>query len=303
MPNAVHYQPAGRQGTRKGTAPARPELSRRATLSPASARSLLMTVLGEFALPSGRPVWTSTLLYVLGALGIEEKSARQAISRAATDGWIASERSGRRVRWMLTPPGRRLLTEGAERIYSMGAERPRWDGRWLILIVTVPESQRKLRHRLHTRLSWAGLGNPTPGMWVTPNASREAEVKQITEDLGVDAAAFSFTGPFAGVGSERALAERAWDLDAVAAHYEAFLDAFSGVRPEPGDPILLAQVWLVHEWRRFPFLDPQLPEELLPPKWIGQRAATLFRKQHTAWHTGAQRRWAELAADGSTAGS
>ncbi len=33
---------------------------------------------------------------------------------------------------------------------------------------------------------------------------------------------------------------------------------------------------LVHQWRRFPFLDPDLPTELLPPDWPGQEAAHRF---------------------------
>src|SRR5664280_2475439 len=43
-----------------------------------SARSLLVTVLGEFVLPAGGWVWTGTLVVVRGALGIEAGAARQA---------------------------------------------------------------------------------------------------------------------------------------------------------------------------------------------------------------------------------
>jgi phenylacetic acid degradation operon negative regulatory protein len=274
----------------------RPVLSRRHSIGSGSARSLLLTVLGEFVLPSGHPAWTSALLHVLAGLGAEEKSARQAIARTAADGWIRSARDGRRVRWALTPVGRRLLTEGTERIYSHGATRQAWDGRWLIVMASVPESRRKLRHQLHTRLAWAGFGNPSAGMWVSPHPEREAEVKQITQDLGLDPAAFSFTGPFAGIGAERTLVQRAWDLDAVKERYEAFLDGFAGLRPGPGDPTLLAQVRLVHEWRRFPFLDPLLPDELLPPRWTGQRARRLFDRQHAAWQESARERWHEISA-------
>ena len=32
----------------------------------------------------------------------------------------------------------------------------------------------------------------------------------------------------------------------------------------------------MHAWRRFPFLDPKLPAELLPAEWAGARAAALF---------------------------
>jgi len=52
----------------------------------------------------------------------------------------------------------------------------------------------------------------------------------------------------------------------------------------------------VHEWRRFPFLDPQLPAELLPPQWIGARAAAVFHDRHAAWHDKAQAQFAELGA-------
>jgi phenylacetic acid degradation operon negative regulatory protein len=272
-----------------------PALSRRHSVGAASARSLLLTVLGEYVLPADEPVWTSALVRVLGGLGVEEKASRQAMARTAAEGWIAPLRTGRRVRWDLTDPGRRLLTEGAERIYSFAAQGPAWDGRWLVLTVTVPESQRQLRHQVRTRLSWAGFGSPVPSMWVSTSTAREAEAKQILTDLGLGEAAFSFTGQFGGIGSSKNLVEQAWDLCTVADRYDAFLAEFAAARPAPGEATMLTQVRLVHEWRRFPFLDPQLPAELLPPKWIGKRAATVFRERHTAWHDAAQRHWRELA--------
>jgi hypothetical protein len=101
-------------------------VSRRREVGDTSARSLLTTVLGEYVLPRGRPVWTSALVETLALFGVEEKSARQALARTAKGaGWLASERVGRRTRWALTPPGRRLLTEGAQRIYDFGSGEPR----------------------------------------------------------------------------------------------------------------------------------------------------------------------------------
>jgi phenylacetic acid degradation operon negative regulatory protein len=289
MPPGAAARPSGATG---------PALSRRHNISAPSARSLLLTVLGELVLPAGRPVWTSALLQVLGGLGVEEKSARQAIARTAADGWISPHRTGRQVRWVLTAPGRRLLTEGAERIYSFGTQPAPWDGRWLIVLASVPETQRTLRHRMQTRLAWAGFGNPAAGVWVSPHPEREAEVKQVIEELGRDLGALSFTGPFASIGAERDLVRRAWDLDRIAGHYQAFLDEFGRLRPRPGDPMLLAQIRLVHEWRRFPFLDPGLPGELLPPRWIGHRARALFDRLHTAWRDDVTAWWARRTDDG-----
>ncbi|MGI5227660.1 PaaX family transcriptional regulator [Actinoallomurus sp. CA-142502] len=272
----------------------RPTLTRRHAVGETSARSLLLTVLGEFVLPQNSPVWTATIVEVLDSLGVEEKSARQALARTAGDGWLCSERVGRSVRWSLTPSGRRLLTEGAERIYAFGTPAPAWDGVWLILYVSVPESKRRLRHRLRTKLTWAGFGSPGPGMWISPMPSREPEVLSVVQGLGLDQGAMSFTARFAAIGSEREMVLRAWDLDAVAAQYAAFAETFGGLQPATAHDTMLAQARLVHEWRRFPFLDPRLPAELLPENWIGDQSRRLFADRHAEWSDVAQCRWREL---------
>jgi phenylacetic acid degradation operon negative regulatory protein len=276
------------------TAP-RPTLSRRQAMGETSARSLLLTLLGEYVLPRKVPVWTSALVEVLDCLGVEEKSARQALARTAADGWLTSERVGRSVRWSLTAAGRRLLSEGAERIYAFGTAPPEWDRVWLIVYVSVPESKRRLRHRLRTKLTWAGFGSPGAGMWISPFSAREDEAGAVIEELGLDGGAMSFTARFAGVGDEQEMVRRAWDLDAVAAEYTGFLGAFAGLRPTSAQETMLAQARLVHEWRRFPFLDPRLPAGLLPADWIGDRARELFSARHTEWAGTAQHRWSQLA--------
>jgi phenylacetic acid degradation operon negative regulatory protein len=271
-----------------------PALSRRHNVGASSAPSLLLTVLGELVLPTRRPAWTSALVEVLAGLGVEEKASRQALARTAAEGFIVAERDGRRVRWALTETGERLLSDGAERIYSFAKPQPAWDGRWLVLSVPVV-SDRQLRHQLRTRLSWAGFGSPAPGLWVSANPHREAEAKQLLDDLGLAASTLSFTGPFAGIGTEQDLVNQAWNLRELAGHYTAFLAEFADAAPAPGLVTLLTQVRLVHEWRRFPFLDPQLPAELLPPDWVGARAGVVFRELHGAWHDEAQRHWHRLA--------
>lgn len=275
-----------------------PALSRRRELGATSARSLLLTVLGEFVLPRAEPVWTRVLLDVLGGLGVEPKSARQALARTAAEGLLASDRAGRRVRWSLTAPGRQLLSDGATRIYGFGTTTHEWDGRWLVLLISVPESRRQLRHRLRTRLAWAGLGSPAPGVWLSPDPSKQDEVAGVVADLGLTGVTSSFVGPFGAIGTERALVAQAWDLAEVEAAYQEFLATFSAADPRTPDEILCQQIHLVHAWRRFPFLDPQLPAPLLPPDWAGARAAALFTSQHTRWHEPAQQHWRYLA--GST---
>jgi phenylacetic acid degradation operon negative regulatory protein len=278
-----------------GAAPeSRPALSRRRELGAASARSILLTVLGEFVLPRDEPVWTQVLVDVLGRLGVEQKSARQALARTAAEGLLTSDRAGRRVRWSLSESGRRLLGDGAARIYGFGAPAPPWDGRWLVLLVSVPEARRQLRHRLRTRLAWAGLGSPWPGVWISPDPAKQPEVADVVDDLGLGEVTSSFVGAFGAIGEQSAMVAQAWDLAEVEAAYEEFLADFGdGPEPDP-DEVVVRQVQLVHAWRRFPFLDPKLPAELLPAGWAGARAAELFDRRHSAWAAGAQAHWQRL---------
>lgn len=272
-----------------------PFLTRRQELGAASARSLLLTVLGEFVLPGAQPVWTSSLIELLGELDVAEKAARQAIMRTADNGWIVASRIGREARWSLTEQGIRLLREGTDRIYGFAAEDRPWDGRWLVLTVGVPENNRALRQRLRTQLGWAGLGASSPGVWVTPRVDRESEAQQVLEGLGLAAGAWSFVATAGQIGSERSLVRSAWDLDGIEARYEDFLDLVGHRRPRTDRQALVAQVRLVQEWRRFPLLDPALPRQLLPPRWSGSRAARVFLERHAAWAPRAGAAWAELA--------
>lgn len=272
-----------------------PTLPRRRELGPSSARSVLLTVLGEYVLPSGEPTWTAALVTALGLFGVAEKTARQALARTASEGWITSSKHGRLAAWHLTEAGHRLLTDGALRIYSFGQDGPEWDGRWLIVLVPAPDSSSQARHQLRTRLTWAGFGALPGGLWVSPDPGREAEASRILDELSLSPAAISFTATHADIGTQQDIVGRAWDLRAVEASYAEFIADFATLRPRTDAETLAAQTMLVHEWRRFPFLDPRLPRDLLPATWPGGEAAALFSARHAEWSTAAARCWTALA--------
>ncbi|HEY3735765.1 MAG TPA: PaaX family transcriptional regulator C-terminal domain-containing protein [Streptosporangiaceae bacterium] len=268
-----------------------PSMSRRQAAGAESARGLLFTILGEFVLPAGGPAWTSAFIDVLGGLGIEEKAARQALMRTASAGWLTSERVGRRTVWHLTPAAERLLTEGTERIYGFAPGLAGWDGRWLLVLARVPETDRPLRHRLKTRLTWAGLGSPAPGVWVSTRADRVGEVEKALGEAGVLDGAHVFIAQHTGHGDLAAMVRQAWDLAALEDGYRRFLAEFAAATA--ANPLIrLAE--LVHAWRRFPSLDPSLPDELLPGQWSGAKAAALFRRRHASWSVDASAEWRRL---------
>ncbi len=270
------------------------QLRRRSVGAPA-ARSLLLTILGEYVLPLGEPVWQETLVGALVSVGYSQQAARQALARSVRDGWLETTRHGRRARVALSSGTADLLRTGASRIYSFGSPR-QWDGQWLVLVLRVPEERREVRHQLRTRLAWAGLGSMGAGVWLTPHVEREAELGEIIREAPA-AEATSFVASLGALGgAPAAVAATAWDLDSVRSAYEAFIEDFLGIRPSGGEASFRMQTLLVHAWRKFPFLDPDLPAELLPDGWPRRRAFELFAGCHARWQGAARSYFEELEA-------
>jgi phenylacetic acid degradation operon negative regulatory protein len=275
------------------------QLRRRSVGAPA-ARSLLLTLLGEYVLPRSGSVWQETLVGALECLGYSQQAARQALSRSTREGWLQTARHGRRVRMSLSPGTAQLLRAGAERIYTFGAPWE-WDGRWLVVVLRVPEERRAVRHQLRSRLAWAGLGSLGGGVWLTPHVEHERElVTAIGEEPVADAV--SFVAQFGQIGDPDRLVADAWDLDRVRGQYLAFIEDFSRVRSTNPAACFRQQTLLVHAWRKFPFLDPDLPASLLPARWPRDRAHALFVDRHERWQPAARAYFEGLEAELKVAG-
>jgi phenylacetic acid degradation operon negative regulatory protein len=50
----------------------------------------------------------------------------------------------------------------------------------------------------------------------------------------------------------------------------------------------------VHAWRRLVAIDPALPRQLLPARWIGLQAASLFADRYGRWSADARTEWQRL---------
>lgn len=258
-----------------------------------SATSLLLTVLGEFVLPAGGAAWTTTLVTAIGALGVGEKNGRQAIARVGEQGLIEGSRHGRAVRWQLTDTGRRLLESGAQRIYTFGRGGVEWNGEWLVAHCPVAESQRTRRRRVRSQLAFLGFGELAPSLLVSPHVDRQPQLRATLDDLGLGDDSVVMRSTM--LGRDTDVVARAWDLDSLARSYELFVDEHAAdVEEADGASRFRAVVELVHAWRRFPFVDPELPDELLPDGWIGQRASAMFHARHGEWSPPAQAWFADV---------
>ena len=201
---------------------------RRHSVGAPAARSVLLTVLGEYLLATDDGVWQETLVGALETMGYRTQAARQALARSVTAGWLRTERIGRRSRVRLREETADMLRTGAERIYGFG-EPWEWDGRWLLVALRVPEERRDVRHQARTRLAWEGFGSLGGGLWISPHVEREGELLRLVDESVADLT--SFRAEIGALGDPARVVADAWDLDAVASAYRDFVARFARLRP------------------------------------------------------------------------
>ncbi len=249
----------------------------------AQPRALIVTIYGLYARDTDGWFSIAALIKLMAELGVDEPAVRSAISRLKVRGLLASRRAGGAAGYGLSAGGRKILADGDRRIFR----RPRAstaDG-WLLAVFSVPEHERARRHALRSRLAWLGFGTVSAGVWIAP-----AQLAEETRDVlaADDLAAYVslFTAGYLAFGDVRDKIGQWWDLDRLEQLYQAFIDSAAPVlarwHDAGGDQgqAFADYVRVLTAWRRLPFLDPGLPEELLPPDWHGARAAELFGRLH-----------------------
>jgi phenylacetic acid degradation operon negative regulatory protein len=266
-------------------------------------QDLVVTLLGTYVRPFGRAVWSGGLVMLLREFGFSDGAARAALTRLVRRELIVRVRAGRLVHYSLTPRCERLLIEGDGRIFTFG-RLPANIGPWTVLWHQIPEDRRLERARLGRRLRFLGFGSVQDSVWVSPHDHRD-EVAQLLGELGVAEHAIVFVsllGSGSG-GGLPALVARAWDLSGLETRYEAFCSGFDRYLV-PDAPALsdreafLVRTRLMHLFRGFAQLDPELPEDLAPLAAPRTRAAEIFEALYTGLAASSQRHFDAVTAAG-----
>ncbi|MGW4774372.1 PaaX family transcriptional regulator [Nocardia sp. NPDC004278] len=240
---------------------------------------LIITIFGLCARAEGNWLSTASVVALMSDVGAEPQAVRSSISRLKRRGVLISERSGSTAGYSLATPTLEALAEGDVRIFERS--RASEDDGWVVVVFSVPESERDKRHALRSSLTRLGFGTAAPGVWVAPgNLARET--RQALERRGLSAYLDMFTGHHFAFGDLRSKIPRWWDLDELTQLYADFLQRYRPVlyrtaagRPTPQEAFQL-YIPMLTEWRRLPYRDPGLPLSLLPPAWNGEAAGTLF---------------------------
>jgi len=248
----------------------------------------MLTLYGDYVLHKGGQIGIGSLVELLSNFGLSEQAIRSAVSRMCRSGLLKAKRAERKSYYSLTKDGHSLLTEGALRIFQR--KQSRWDGNWNIVTYSIPETMRRSRDRLRLELGWLGYGPLGEATWISP-LDLTLEVKNLLKRFKIESYVNIFSAQHQGDSDPKKIVARGWNLEKIHRNYPTFINdsrpklAEHRKRLQAGETIkpsecFVARFELIHEYRKLPFFDPDLPLELLPDNWLRPQAAALFEEYH-----------------------
>jgi phenylacetic acid degradation operon negative regulatory protein len=251
-------------------------------------RPAILTLYGDYLRNRGGEISIASLIEILTNFGLSGQAVRSAVSRMCLAGLLKARRNSHGSYYSLTDPGRELLDKGTERIFQR--KNNSWDSTWTIVTYHIPERLREARDRLRLELGWLGYGALSEATWISPY-DLTAEVEELAQRLNVSGYIYCLHVRSLGSTKPADIVERCWNLDRIHHKYASFVDKYRPkleihrrrlLRGEIVEPstCFVERFNLIHEYRRLPYLDPDLPRELLPESWLRPQAATLFRDYH-----------------------
>jgi phenylacetic acid degradation operon negative regulatory protein len=258
---------------------------------PPRSKSLVVTIFGDAIVPHGGTVWLGSLIELLAPFGVNDRLLRTSVFRLAQEGWLGSQRDGRRSSYAITTGAMARFRHAYRRIYAPLAVH--WDGHWTLVINSGAVDAAE-RSALRKELLWEGYSLIAPGIFGHPAADAEA-LQELLLRQGVQGKLLVLHAQSVAQVSGLPLNElvaAGWDLGGVADGYRQFIARFEPLlaalramdgtggeapaAPSPEQAFVMRSL-LIHAYRRVQLHDPQLPVELLPQPWPGAQAYELTR--------------------------
>ena len=243
-----------------------------------SARSVLVTILGDALLPVSKSAWLAQLFKLAEPYNFSSRLVRTSLFRLADESWVTSERHGRQSKYMLTSLAEREFADAAARIYSN--DRPALGGRWTLVLFDGTRTSVRERDRLARHLGWHGFVALERGVLASPICCADTVRRILAEAFpqvlsAVAEAEFPDMDVLVGEG----FFSSAFAFGDIEKAYQSFVDSYAELddglaKLSPMDAYC-ARTMLIHDLRRITLHMPPLPGELLPTPWPGDDAYAL----------------------------
>jgi phenylacetic acid degradation operon negative regulatory protein len=253
-------------------------------------QELVVTLLGLFARDGNRLLWSGGLVELLGEFGFSHAAARIALGRVVDRGILERHKDGRLVSYLVTPRTEELIAVGDRRLAEFATERD-WNGVWSLIWYSIPDEMRRERHRLGRRLRFLGFGPLEDSTWIAPWDHRD-DANEYMARLGVAEMCGMLVGEIGNALGSGRLIDRAWEVDAAIERYKLFATEFDGYRRRKRlseSEAFVVTARLANTYRRFPYIDPGLPQDLFAAARYRAAAIDLYTQLMERFLAPAQR--------------
>lgn len=253
-------------------------LPRRQTGS--SPQGLAVTLLADYTLRDLPWLPSAALVSLLAEARVSATGARAAVSRLVRRGVLEGSRQGRHTFYRLSRAAAVNLAAGGRWIVTATATPRAWDGCWTLVAFSLPQDRGTQRRALRGQLRWLGFAPLYDGLWISPHDLTPQDQTQLGQVTGTVTVLRGRPADLDTVTNRNPL--DAWDIAAIAGHYETFLRRWQPLLPQlragqiSGAEAVRARTEVMDTFRRFPALDPQLPLEILPAGWLREPARNVF---------------------------
>lgn len=201
-------------------------------------------------------------------LAIDKETIKRAIYKATHQNLIQRQKRGIKY-WKITKEGKKRIRS----LISQYDEKRVWDGRLYLVTYDIPETKRGDRDILREYLRKIDCGMLQISVWLTPYNPTGVLKDFIRKKNLLGAIIVSDIGKDGSVGEEDLddLINRVYKLDELNERYETFIYA--------AEQRELDRMQTAFEFLSILADDPQLPFELLPYNWRGEKAYGIFKEK------------------------
>ena len=253
-------------------------------LGPMRVWSVIITIFGDVVRPRGGVVSAAALNAIGARLGIKPEAMRVALFRLVKDGWIERRKEGRNSFYVLTPSGKEKFLPATQRIYAAGSALR---GPWSLAVLSGQGDAHAIAGL--ERLGFFALSNT---VFLGGSDAQDApdEVMILRGDLGeVPGWVRARIAPD-GLNAE---------FGRLVKVLETLENNWPRLRMTPLDCVCL-RVLMIHHWRRLLLRHPDVPMELLPADWQGERCRASVLRLHAVLSNPAEPWLAEMIGPSQT---
>lgn len=251
------------------------------TVQEAPIRRLIYSCLSAFGGKRGGELPGPWFSSVFEGIDHAPSAVRLALFRMVKNSELEARRVGRVNFYRLAPFGRAGIEAGLQMLF--GEPEEGWDGAWTVIHFHFKNEDRFNRDHMRGILTLEGFGCLGPGLYIHPR-DRGARV---LEAMGSGDGIVVFRGPCVGGLADEELVARLWDLTGLNARYGVFLREAKRLTKQVEEKVsdqkaFFYRIGVVLRFLGTGWSDPEIPESLLPPDWLGHEARVAARRLYEA---------------------